>query len=102
VVIGAGKAAAPMAEALVHLRRTLRTTGAAIAATRGLARSTVSRWQRHAGLGRLTQIDPPEPVRRYQRERPGELIHLDIKKLGRFEEHPGHRVTGTCVGYRGR
>jgi len=77
-----------------HLRRTLRMTGAAIAARLGLARSTVSRWLRRAGLGRLAQIDLPEPVRRYQRERPGELIHLDIKKLGRFDQ-PGHRVTGT-------
>jgi hypothetical protein len=38
-------------------------------------------------------------VRRYQRERPGELIHLDIKKLGRFDQ-PGHRVTGTRAGCR--
>ena len=86
---------------IAHLRRTLRMTGAAIAAKLGLARSTVSRWLRRAGLGRLAQVDPPEPVRRYQRERPGELIHLDIKKLGRFD-HPGHRVTGTRVGCRNR
>lgn len=39
-------------------------------------------------------LDPPPPVRRYQRERPGELIHIDIKKLGRFDR-PGHRVTGS-------
>jgi transposase InsO family protein len=76
-------------------------TGAAIAARLGLARSTVSRWLGREGLGRLAQIDPPEPVRRYQRERPGELIHLDIKKLGRLDQ-PGHRVTGTRVGCRNR
>jgi transposase InsO family protein len=86
---------------IVHLRRTLRMTGAAIAAKLGLARSTVARWLRREGLGRLAQIDPPEPVRRYQRARPGELIHLDIKKLGRFER-PGHRVTGTRTGCRNR
>ena len=86
---------------ILHLRRSLRMTGAAIAAKLGLARSTVSRWLRRKGLGRLDQIDPPEPVRRYQRERPGELIHLDIKKLGRFDQ-PGHRVTGTRVGCRNR
>jgi transposase InsO family protein len=86
---------------IVHLRRTLRMTGAAIAAKLGLARSTVARWLRREGLGRLPQIDPPEPVRRYQRDRPGELIHLDIKKLGRFDQ-PGHRVTGTRVGCRNR
>lgn len=86
---------------IVHLRRSLRMTGAAIAAKLGLARSTVSRWLSREGLGRLAQIDPPEPVRRYQRARPGELIHLDIKKLGRFDQ-PGHRVTGTRVGCRNR
>ncbi len=86
---------------ILHLRRSLRLTGAAIAAKLGLARSTVARWLRSEGLGRLAQIDPPEPVRRYQRERPGELIHLDIKKLGRFDQ-PGHRVTGTRVGCRNR
>jgi transposase InsO family protein/DNA-binding CsgD family transcriptional regulator len=78
---------------IVHLRRSLRLTGAAIAAKLGLARATVARWLRREGLGRLAQIDPPLPVRRYQRERPGELIHLDIKKLGRFDR-PGHRATG--------
>ncbi|OYW59242.1 MAG: hypothetical protein B7Z31_06175 [Rhodobacterales bacterium 12-65-15] len=76
-------------------------TGAAIAANLGLARSTVARWIGRAGLGRLAQIDPPEPVRRYQRERQGELIHLDIKKLGRFAQ-PGHRFAGTRVGCRTR
>lgn len=93
----AGRLAAVTLALIVHLRRSLRMTGAAIAAKLGLARSTVARWLRHEGLGRLARIDPPEPVRRYQRERPGELIHLDIKKLGRFD-HPGHRVTGDRRG----
>jgi transposase InsO family protein len=87
--------------AILHLRRSLRLTGAAIAAKLGLARSTVARWLRRAGLGRLAQLDPPAPVRRYQRERPGELIHLDIRKLGRFDR-PGHRVTGRRSGCRNR
>lgn len=78
---------------ILHLRRSLRMTGAAIAARLGPARPAVSRWLARAGLGRLAQIDPPEPVRRCQRARPGELIHLDIKKPGRLEQ-PGHRVTG--------
>jgi len=86
---------------ILHLRRTLRMTGAAIAAKPGLARSTVSRWLRRDRLGRLAQVDPREPVHRYQRERPGELIHLDIKKPGRFDQ-PGHRLTGTRVGCRNR
>jgi transposase InsO family protein len=97
----AGRLEGATVRMIVHLRRTLRMTGAAIAATLGLARSTVSRWLRREGLGRLARIDPPEPVRRYQRERPGELIHLDIKKLGRFDQ-PGHRATGTRVGCRNR
>lgn len=97
----AGRLGSQAVSLIVHLRRTLRMTGAAIAAKLGLARSTVARWLRHEGLGRLARIDPPEPVRRYQRERPGELIHLDIKKLGRFDQ-PGHRVTGTRVGCRNR
>lgn len=83
------------------MRRALRLTGAQIAARLGLARSSVARWLRRAGLGKLAQLDPPEPVRRYQRDRPGELIHLDIKKLGRFDR-PGHRVTGTRTGCRNR
>lgn len=86
---------------ILHLRRTLRMTGAAIAAKPGLARSTVSRWLRRERLGRLAQVDPREPVHRYQRERPGELIHLDIKKPGRFDQ-PGHRLTGTRLGCRNR
>jgi transposase InsO family protein len=96
-----GRLAQATVALIVHLRRTLRMTGAAIAAKLGLARSTVSRWLAREGLGRLEQIDPPEPVRRYQRDRPGELIHLDIKKLGRFDQ-PGHRVTGTRIGCRNR
>lgn len=90
----AGRLAEGTVALILHLRRSLRMTGAAIAAKLGLARSTVSRWLRREGLGLLARLDPPEPVRRYQRERPGELIHLDIKKLGRFDR-PGHRVTGS-------
>jgi len=86
---------------IIWMRRRLRLTASAIAAKPGLPRSTVARWLTRAGLGRLSRLDPPEPVRRYQRERPGELLHLDIKKLGRFDR-PGHRVTGTRRGCRNR
>ena len=55
--------------------------------------ATVSRVLHRAGLSRLRDPDPPEQVRRYEREAPGDLIHLDIRKPGRFER-PGHRVTG--------
>ncbi len=97
----AGRLSGAVVALILHLRRTLRMTGAAIAAKLGLARSTVARRLGREGLGRLAQIDPPEPVRRYQRARPGELIHLDIKKRGRFDQ-PGHRVTGTRIGCRNR
>lgn len=76
-------------------------TAAAIAERLGLARATVARWLARHGLGRLSALDPAPPVRRYQRERPGELIHPDIKKLGRFDR-PGHRRTGTRNGCRNR
>ncbi len=59
----------------------------------GVPRSTVSRWLRKWGLGRLPQLAPPEPIRRYEKERAGELLHLDIKKLGRIRG-VGHRITG--------
>ena len=50
---------------------------------------------RRLGLGRLSRLDPKPPVVRYQRERPGELIHVDVKKLGRIGPNgPGYRVTG--------
>ncbi len=90
----AGRLEAATVALMIHLRRGLRMTGAAIAARLGLARSTVARWLRREALGLLARIDPPEPVRRFQRERPGELIHPDIKKPGRFDQ-PGHHVTGT-------
>jgi transposase InsO family protein len=79
------------------LRRTCRMTGRAIAHRLRLCRSTVAGVLRRLGLGRLKFLEPPEPVRRYERKRPGDLIHLDIKKLGRFWR-AGHRVTGSRRG----
>ncbi|CEJ12101.1 IS2 transposase TnpB [bacterium YEK0313] len=79
------------------LRREYRLTGEEIASRLGLARSTVAGWLTRMGLGRLSALDPKEPVRRYQRERPGELLHLDIKRLARFEG-VGHRITGNRRG----
>jgi transposase InsO family protein len=80
-------------EAIEALRR-LRMTAAEIAEVLGIALSTVSRWLRRIGLGRRSRLEPPEPPNRYERKRPGELIHVDIKKLGRIR-NAGHRVTGT-------
>jgi transposase InsO family protein len=79
-------------EAIEALRR-LRMTASEIAECLGLALSTVSRWLRRIGLGRLSRLDPLEPPNRYERKRPGELVHVDVKKLGRILR-PGHRVTG--------
>ena len=55
--------------------------------------STVARYARRLGLNRLEVLDPKPPVQRYEHEQPGELVHLDTKRLGRFRR-PGHRVTG--------
>ena len=74
-----------------------RWSGAQIAAQLGVSTATVSRVLRRLGLNRLKALEPPQPVRRYERENPGELIHIDIKKLGRFDR-PGHRVTGDRTG----
>ena len=76
---------------IIALRR-LRWTGAQIAATVGVAPATVSRVLRRQGLARLGALDPPPPVRRYEHPQPGDLLHLDIKKLGRFRR-AGHCVT---------
>lgn len=58
-----------------------------------VGQSTIARWLRHAGLNRLAALEPAAPVVRYEYPLPGDMLHLDIKKLGRFHR-PGHRVTG--------
>lgn len=83
-------------EHIIALRRQ-RLTGAHIAARTGVSPATVSRVLRRAGLSRLRDLEPAEPVRRYERDDPGDLIHLDIKRLGRFER-TGHRITGNRTG----
>ena len=87
-----GQLPAGLVEAIGALRR-VRMTAAEIAECLGLALSTVSRWLKRIGLGKLSRLEPPEPANRYERKRPGELVHVDVKKLGRFRQ-PGHRVTG--------
>ncbi|WP_206079199.1 IS481 family transposase, partial [Allomesorhizobium camelthorni] len=81
-----------VADRIVALRRQ-RWTGRHIAVEVGVSPATVSRVLKRAGLWRLKDIEPAEPVKRYEREHPGEMIHIDIKKLGRFERI-GHRITG--------
>jgi transposase InsO family protein len=79
-------------ERIIALRR-WRWTGQQIALETGVSPATVSRILRRARLSRIRDLEPAEPVVRYERQTPGELIHIDIKKLGRFEEI-GHRITG--------
>ena len=87
---------AAVAEQVEALRRQ-RWTGMQIAAEVGVSPATVSRILRRLGLNRLAALEPAAPVRRYERDHPGELIHIDIKKLGRFER-VGHRITGDRKG----
>ena len=79
-------------DAIVKLRRE-RVVMRCIAATVGVSVATVARVCRKAGLSRLSKIDPPPAVQRYERARAGELLHIDIKKLGRIG-CVGHRITG--------
>ena len=84
-------------EAIEKLRR-LRMTAAQIAEVLSLPLSTVSRWLKRIGLGKRSRLEPPEPPNRYERARPGELVHVDIKQLGRISARgAGHRI----VGHRG-
>ena len=78
---------------ILKLRRS-RKTGPEIAEELEIPRSTVARVLRRAGLQRLALLEPREPVNRYERKRPGELIHLDIKKLARIAGRIGHRIHG--------
>ena len=81
----------------VEVLRRQRYTGAQIAAEVGVSPATVSRILRRRGLNKLSALEPAEPARRYERQRPGEIIHIDIKKLGKFNQI-GHRITGDRTG----
>lgn len=89
------------AEAKIEGLRRTRMTGPAIARRTGRPLSTIGVVLRRRGLGRLRVLEPRSPVLRYERERPGELIHIDIKKLGRIEGI-GHRITGDRTGQSNR
>jgi len=80
-------------QTILELRQT-RMTGLRIATQLGRPRSTVALILKRAGQERLRSPQPAEPVQRYQREHPGELLHLDVKKLGRIAGLVGHRITG--------
>jgi transposase InsO family protein len=83
--------------AVVALRRQ-RLTLVSIAAQLGLSRATVARIARAAGLNRLSKLEPVPVYRRYERAEPGELLHLEVKKLGRIVK-VGHRITGDRRGH---
>ena len=87
----------PETEALIEELRRLRWTSTRIAGELAMATSTVCAVLARLGLNRLSRLEPPEPPNRYCRRHPGELIHIDVKKLGRFDR-PGHRVTGRQAG----
>lgn len=88
-------------ERAIALRRTQRLTYAQIAERVGLSSSSVARACQAAGVARLPPLQETAPVRRYERKAAGELLHLDTKKLARFEQ-PGHRVTGDRTRYTPR
>jgi len=78
---------------VVVLLRKLRMTGAEIAFCLGMALSTVSAVLLRIGLGKLSRLEPPEPPNRYERRHAGELLHVDVKKLGRIPvDGAGHRI----------
>src|SRR6202034_1389137 len=82
--------------AIEGLRRQ-RHTGEQIAAEVGVSAATISRILKRLGLNRLSALEPAEPIRRYERATPGEIVHIDIKKLGKFNRI-GHRITGDRIG----
>src|SRR3954454_23017121 len=83
----------PEREELILLLRELRFTSPEIAETLGMPLSPFGAVLTRNGLGRLPRLQPDEPANRYERPRPGELVHIDVKKLGRIGR-PAHRVNG--------
>jgi transposase InsO family protein len=83
--------------ALIAALRRLRMSGAEIAEALAMPASTVSGILTRIGLGKLSRLEPLEPPNRYEKQRPGELVHIDVKKLGKIAR-PGHRVTGRVAG----
>jgi transposase InsO family protein len=81
-----------VAMTIIELRRKL-FLQARIAAYTGVSKASVSRILKRAGMSKLTDLSPKEDVQRYEHDAPGELLHIDIKKLGRFDK-VGHRITG--------
>jgi len=87
------KTSAERVTAICGLRQT-RLTAAEIAEQLRMPLSTVSAVLLREGLGKRSRLAPPEPANRYERAAPGELVHIDVKKLGRIQGGPGKRITG--------
>ena len=85
----------------IEVLRRQRMPGKEIAAQVGVSPATVSRVLKRLGLNKLSALEPAAPVQRYEREQPGELIHIDIKKLGKIDGI-GHRITGDRRGQSNR
>jgi transposase len=95
-----GRLAANRVQAIERLRR-VRMTAAEIAEVLGLPLSTVSLWLKRIGLGKRSRLDPLEPPNRYERRHAGELVHVDIKQLGRISAAgAGHRMIGSRASQR--
>jgi transposase InsO family protein len=90
------RTSATIEEQVVLLRKQRRTFDR-IAVETGISRATVARILMRHGLNRWRDLEPCEPVIRYEREKPGEMVHIDIKKLGKFNR-VGHRITGDRHG----
>jgi transposase InsO family protein len=101
-----GQTPARLERRICHLRRTRGWGPARIGHYLGMHPSTVNRVLRRTGMPRLADVDLATrrevrgPIRRYERDRPGSLVHVDIKKLGRIPDGGGHRVHGRAIGSR--
>jgi transposase InsO family protein len=95
-----GRTSEQRVAAIAALRR-VRMTAAEIGELLEMPISTVSAVLLRIGLGKRSRLEPLEPANHYQRERPGELVHIDVKKLGRIEG-VGHRITGKAASRHAR
>jgi transposase InsO family protein len=94
----------PMVRKIVHVRWKRRLGPVGIASVLGVPASTVHAVLQRCGISRLSQVDRAtgEPVRRYEHQRPGDLLHQDVKKLGQVPDGGGHRMVGRQQGRKHR
>jgi transposase InsO family protein len=98
------KTAQPLVREIVHARWKRKVGPVQIAGIVGVPASTVHAVLRRCGISRLSQVDrvTGEPVRRYEKDRPGEMLHMDVKKLGNIPDGGGWRMVGRARGQRNR